>query len=344
MQRSLAIVNECLAGRISSATQKPRSVYRHLDARYGMTLRLIAGKNVVYEGVPGVGKTTLMWSTHEAIKALGGASRAHEERPDREMLAQFFQNPKGNAFWFQMHKLHNRQKFAMDLESHARRASSDDATPETELVDRSLPGDLAFAIYNHMVGNISDEQFRIYVSVLLERSFTAPFLVIYMTADPQCLVDRVAARGNADEIAFYTVDYYRAMDPCYRAALELTGCHYCVVDWGKDLPGVMGAGPWSPERGRVSAEKCMEVIEAAIAATYGSNIERINAKRSADGVKLSIEVPDGSVQFVPNDTRKLDASDPDDLVRDTKELVLKYSGQFKDTSEADVDEAWEAVY
>jgi deoxyadenosine/deoxycytidine kinase len=291
------------------------AIYRVVEPDYMFTLSMIMGKHIAFEGVPSVGKTTLMHSIAHAIKYFGGCVDAHEENADADMLQEFFRDPKRNAFWFQMYKLRGRQMRAQSNEHDLIRGTR---MGRIQLEDRDMPGDMAFAIYNHHVGFISDEQMAIYMKEAMLTRFHAPFLVIYPTASPKRLVKRVSMRGDPNEMASYDEAYFITMDACYRAALDICGCTYCVVDWEENLPGVGTPGKWSAEHGMVPMGKCMEVIEKAIAFTYGENIARISAMRDGKHVTLN------STVGCP-----LDTNYPETLVHEMKRLVSKHSVEMR---------------
>lgn len=300
-------------------------IYHAPSPTYAFTLATIRGKHISFEGVPGVGKTTLMHSCAAAIELFGGHAEAHEENADAEMLQQFFADPARNAFWFQMYKLRGRQMRAQANEHALLHGTRQD---RTVMEDRDLPGDMAFAIYNHYKGFISDAQMRIYMKEATLTKFHAAFLTIMPWASPECLVQRVETRGDPNEIIFYDEKYFRVMDACYRAALQICGCTYCVVDWDESVPGVGSPGKWHGSKPMVPANKCLEVIEHAIAATYGENITRIDAMR---GAKSLVIATSGGIS--------LRTSDPGSIVTETKRLMIKYSTEGpRSTHAADDDE------
>jgi deoxyadenosine/deoxycytidine kinase len=298
-------------GKSMMAPEHPLPIYKVSDPGYAFTLLTIQGKHISYEGVPCVGKTTLMHSTRDALAGKQVEVDAHEEDADREMLHEFFKDPKRYAFWFQMFKLRGRQQRALMHEYELR---SGNRQQVTYLEDRDMPGDMAFALYNYLKGNISEEQIRIYMKEATKINFHQPFLTLYLTAPPTRLRENVVTRGNPDEIAFYTEDYFVDMDVCYRAALEICGCTYCVVEWGENIPGVGAPGPWGPHHGRVPPEKCFEVIEAGIAAAYGRNIARIH--------ELHGELHDSNrIVLSPGSGRSLRGSDPAQLVQEVDTML-----------------------
>ena len=298
-------------GKSMMVPEDPLPIYKAFDPSHAFTLLTLQGQHISFEGVPCVGKTTLMHSVATALKLKGGEVDAHEEDNDAEMLGQFFKDPARYAFWFQMFKLRGRQQRA---QVHEHELRSGNRKHITYLEDRDMPGDMAFALYNYLKGNMSEEQMRIYMREATKIHFQQPFLTLYLTAPPARLRENVVTRGNADEIANYPEQYFVDMDVCYRAALEICGCTYCIVEWGDAIPGVGAAGSWGPHHGLVPADKCFEVIEAAIAAAYGPNIVRIH--------ELHDEMHDSNrIVLSPGSGCSLRGSDPATLVQETDRIL-----------------------
>ena len=288
-------------------------------------------------------QTTLLHSLQAAHAHYGTKAVVHEEAPDREMLHEFFADPAKYAFWFQMYKLRGRQLRAQRHENDllARRR-----THVTEYEDRDLAGDVSFALYQHCVGNISDAQLRIYLAEALRTPYHPPFLTLYLTASPERLVERVRAGGNPDEMAYYDRAYFCLADACTRAALELVRCPYVAIDWDEQQPAVAARrdAAWAA-RTLVPPARCLEVLEYAMAQTYGANIARIHALRAAgqlvvrpsdndagsDEASASTDENDADPDRVPDFGLARSAgglprsASPEQLLQTTKTLVLKHA-------------------
>lgn len=261
------------------------TTYSAYNSPFASTLRLLEGQTVVVEGVPAVGKSTLVFSLQQAIRGAGGLVRSVQEERDDALLNEFFKDPKHNAFWFQMFKLAKRQLIAACTGNVYERpvlparpgeekpsgveSSGGHVDPQrvTTLIDRSLPGDMAFAFYQYAVGNISEEQLNIYMAEASRVAWKSPALIIYLTATPEVLVERVKRRGHSSEIAAYDESYFRLMDVCYRRALELCGCDYSIVDWSTNRQAASG-----PAEALGSASVCsscsLAVLRDATSTSY----------------------------------------------------------------------------
>lgn len=308
-------------GKSMMGPEQTLPIYKTFDPSHAFTLLTIQGQHISFEGVPCVGKTTLMHSMQVALRDKGAEVDAHEEDSDAEMLAQFFLDPERYAFWFQMFKLRGRQQRA---QIHENALHNGNRKHVTYLEDRDLPGDMAFALYNYLKGNINEDQIRVYMREATKINFQQPFLTLYLTAPPTRLRENVVMRGNTAEIGHYTEQYFKDMDLCYRAALEICGCTYCIVEWGDAIPGVGAAGSWGPHHGLVPAQRCFEVLEAAIAAAYGPNIVRIH--------QLHDEMNDSKrIVLSPGSGRSLRGSDPSDLVQEMDRILARPVTEYCNT-------------
>jgi deoxyadenosine/deoxycytidine kinase len=228
----------------------------------GFTLSVLEGRTIVLEGVPCVGKTTLLKSLGSVLCAAGVDVVLHEEARDDAVLNIFASDPKANAFWFQLFKLQKRKAICQQLEHESARSRT------IHIIDRSLPGDLAFALYHHKIGNISDSQLEAYVGQFAGTTYRTPFLTLYLTAEPETLECRVRARGIAWEIEAYDAQYFRDMHECHIIAFKMLGCPYAIVDWNTHLV--------EAANGEVlKHDIVVHTLEHALATAYPENIDRL---------------------------------------------------------------------
>ncbi len=109
-------------------------------------------------------------------------------------------------------------------------------------MDRSLAGDMAFAMLHHRDGNLNDEEWALYQdesqSMVTHHVYRTPLAALYFTAMDATLKQRVWERGGADK------DFYNSGDPEYLARLdkvyplvmtpEVLGCPVIVIPWERD--------------------------------------------------------------------------------------------------------------
>src|SRR5665648_663656 len=100
--------------------------------------RLLRGSLLIIEGVIGAGKTTLGHSLAAYLNQIGIPTRFYPEYVNPELLAQYIADMPRYAYTFQLFMLRVR------CDTY-REAQLFTATGGIALIDRSLPGDLAFA-------------------------------------------------------------------------------------------------------------------------------------------------------------------------------------------------------
>lgn len=158
---------------------------------------------IAIEGVIGVGKTTLARMSQPEFEA-DILLEVFEENP---FLARFYQDRKRYAFQTQIFFLLSR--FHQQHE----------AIPAA-LAHRNLISDYTFdknKIFARL--NIEPDELAMYERVqdIMATKIPLPDLVVYLRADPNVLLERIAARDRA---------YERAMDRDYIAALVNAYDHY----------------------------------------------------------------------------------------------------------------------
>ncbi|KRM94898.1 deoxyguanosine kinase [Loigolactobacillus rennini DSM 20253] len=159
----------------------------------------------------GVGKTTL---TGIIAKHLG-TQAFFEPVGDNPVLPLYYSDPKKYGFLLQIFFLNKR--FAM-----IKKALSDD----NNVLDRSIYEDALFTRENNKEGNISDQEFSIYLQLLDNMMAElrnlpkkAPDLLVYAYADFETILYRIKKRGrdyeqvDADNGLY---DYYYKMWSAYK--------------------------------------------------------------------------------------------------------------------------------
>ncbi|WP_057874570.1 deoxynucleoside kinase [Loigolactobacillus rennini] len=166
---------------------------------------------IITAGMIGVGKTTL---TGIIAKHLG-TQAFFEPVGDNPVLPLYYSDPKKYGFLLQIFFLNKR--FAM-----IKKALSDD----NNVLDRSIYEDALFTRENNKEGNISDQEFSIYLQLLDNMMAElrnlpkkAPDLLVYAYADFETILYRIKKRGrdyeqvDADNGLY---DYYYKMWSAYK--------------------------------------------------------------------------------------------------------------------------------
>jgi deoxyguanosine kinase len=144
-----------------------------------------APRFIVVEGPIGVGKTSL---TERLARQLG-AQTLLEVADDNPFLPTFYKDPRRYAFqaqlWFLLNRFRQQQELA-----------------QADLFHQTLVSDYLFAkdkIFAYL--NLEDHELALYERVhgLLQVQVPLPDLVIFLQADTEALLQRIAQRGKPYE-------------------------------------------------------------------------------------------------------------------------------------------------
>ncbi len=152
---------------------------------------------IAIEGPIGVGKTSLSKLLAERL----GARHVVEEFEENPFLADFYQAPERYAFQTQLFFLLQRYQQQQELRQV-------DMFHNLLVTDYMFVKDRLFASLN-----LNEKEMTLYDTVanLLEKNIINPDLVIYLQADTDSLMKRIALRGRS---------YETQMDPKYINALN----------------------------------------------------------------------------------------------------------------------------
>ncbi len=197
----------------------------------------------VVEGGIGTGKTTFCNVMSDLLKESGAPCSVLEEPVvDNPYLESFWADPKRYAFALQMWFMNARHK----MHKVAGKA------PGLAVLDRSLVGDFVFAVVNNKLGNISDEEFKMYRQYydLLSETVPSTSLIVYLRVEPEVNLERARRRGRPME-AGLTLDYLQRIHDAYEATVDHLSSLDCslgwantkwlTLEWGEDQTDVRAA-------------------------------------------------------------------------------------------------------
>ncbi|KRK39044.1 deoxynucleoside kinase [Loigolactobacillus bifermentans] len=143
---------------------------------------------IVTAGMIGVGKTTLTGLISEHL----GTEAFFEPVGDNPVLPLYYSDPKKYGFLLQIFFLNKR--FAMIKQA---------LTDDNNVLDRSIYEDALFTRENNKEGNITDQEFAIYLTLLnnmmgelKDIPKKAPDLLVYADADFETILYRIKKRGR----------------------------------------------------------------------------------------------------------------------------------------------------
>lgn len=155
---------------------------------------------IVVEGVIGVGKTSLSRLLAEELNARL-VLEVVEENP---FLAQFYESPKSCGFQVQTFFLLSRFRQLQELDQQP-------LFEQHTVADYLFDKDFIFASLN-----LAGAEWELYRGLYdqLRPRLTIPDLVVYLRADPDLLLQRIAKRGRPFERAM-EADYLRRLGAAY---------------------------------------------------------------------------------------------------------------------------------
>lgn len=184
---------------------------------------------IVIEGIPGVGKSTL-------VKKLGGKYSDYMdccfEEVEGEYLDNFYRDKKIYAFEFQIFCLTTRFK---QYEKAREKLSN---KGKMTIFDRSLWGDMVFADVLHEDGFMTNSQHKIYKdfwkSVIYEKEHFPDF-VFFLKADVDTVMRRIKERSRDCEKIGISREYLERLNQKYDAKVNELACEskttVKVVEW-----------------------------------------------------------------------------------------------------------------
>lgn len=243
----------------------------------------------IIEGCVGAGKSVFTESTlqfAELVFGKGAKVVLIREAVYGPFLDLYLADQARLAFPFQICMARDRIEAMRMAQRHCRKGC-------TVLVDRGVPGDIAFAKLHEKRGNISADEMRVYYGLLghgvphfipsslvpkvscsparqtsnfdanddddelalLSANVPVP-TIVYLRVDPDKAFARMQRRGNAGEVANYDIGYFR--DLC--AAYDET-----ISEFFKELPaGAVRFVRYNADRrvnasGVMHADDCLEV-------------------------------------------------------------------------------------
>lgn len=165
---------------------------------------------IVMAGMIGAGKTTYTTRIAEAL----GTQPFYEAVDENPILSKYYEDPDKYGFALQIYFLNKRFKSIKDA-----------FFDQNNVLDRSIYEDALFTKINVENGNISQEEYQLYLELLanmMEELETlpkkAPDLMIYLEADFDHIMKNIRKRGRVYEQPSSDnglLDYYRQLYTAY---------------------------------------------------------------------------------------------------------------------------------
>ena len=204
----------------------PIKVFNKVHPDYEL-LRHLRGSVIVIDSLIGGGKTSLGRKLSKYLEDVQLPVKFFEEEVDEQFLELFLKDKKKYAFAFQMFMLSNRQKVYIAAINFAHQHNG------ISIVDRSLLGDAAFCDLHHDYGNISNEEWEVYQSIVNNTQLPSPSIVLYLEVEPEIAIERIKERNRGSETSVYTLDYLKDLDISYKTIFAEHGSYITYVDWNE---------------------------------------------------------------------------------------------------------------
>jgi len=191
----------------------------------------VRGTLIVLEGSIAAGKTTLAFALRDYLTALGRKVIVMLEPIQKEFL-NLYQSAIGRyAFPFQ-------SVMARERIQTYREALWQIEAGVTVIMDRSLVGDLAFAVMQRDAGHFTAAEWQVYNTLIglnadnkdVDQKFMSEAIIIYLDVTPQVSFDRMLHRAIESEIKAYTLDYFQKLDVAYEEAIQRVA-RYSRIVW-----------------------------------------------------------------------------------------------------------------
>lgn len=176
-------------------------------------LNKLRGILIVVEGSIGVGKTTAGKAIEENLKSKGIDAIFYPEYVNNDYLNLFLSDMKAYAFGFQSVMLSKRIAIYREARAHTKKGG-------VAIVDRSILGDIAFAVMHHKNGNINSIEWAAYLSMVKQELKDSPDYIIYLDCELDEEMERIRKRSRGLESTAYTREYLSNLKDAYMKAFE----------------------------------------------------------------------------------------------------------------------------
>jgi deoxyadenosine/deoxycytidine kinase len=200
--------------------------------------RQLAGRIIAVEGGIGVGKTTAARSVVSTLNSLGIEAVFLEETFNDRLLKLFCEGAadksKPNyAFAFQLSMLKDCQQ---NYERAMWESGQYGGKQRVVVVDRTVWGNAVFAALHCEEGNITMEEWQVYLESLKKNSPYHIDHVVYLDLDPKKALKRISQRGRNAEKS-YSLEYLQKLDRAYYAQVyaQITSGHSNITMINNDV-------------------------------------------------------------------------------------------------------------
>lgn len=191
--------------------------------------RFLRGGIYIIEGIIAAGKTTLGKSIESYLTKIGIRCKFFCEYVNKPMLDLYLSDMKKYSFAFQLFMLEWRMHNYRLAYEYAKKGG-------VAILDRSILGDNAFALMLHKKGFISNEELKIYHSILEKACLPPPSRIIFLNCTETTSMTRLTTRGIESEIKGYSPEYLKELKDAYTESFQMCSAtvSHININWDEN--------------------------------------------------------------------------------------------------------------
>jgi deoxyadenosine/deoxycytidine kinase len=204
-------------------------VFKKENTQKNIADNFFKGMVIVLEGLIGAGKTTLGSSMEEHFIKDGMKAKFFPEYRNDELLNMYLTDMKKYSFHFQIVMIMKRIEIYKEAIKFA-------AEGGVAIVDRGIFGDMAFSLMQYKKKFFTEEEYKVYFSVIEKEMLNTPHLILYLKTSPEIAFERMQKRNIAGEVGAYTLEYFREVENShYEVMNNYPDIKVVTIDWNPDL-------------------------------------------------------------------------------------------------------------
>lgn len=165
--------------------------------------------NIYVEGNTGAGKSTLLnyFSQFEEFETVHEPVSKWQNFSGHNMLHLMYDNPKENAFKFQLYSLLTLIQDYLEPQKK-----------QFRIMERSIPSQSCFVqtlVQQNVIDDVSRAIVEAWTNFLVDKFNIKSDVIIYIKTTPQKLLERIQTRGRKEEENTIDIDYLQKLHDAY---------------------------------------------------------------------------------------------------------------------------------
>lgn len=205
--------------------------YINLESSY-KDFSCLRGNIIILEGLIGVGKSTLGACLYQFLLNCGIESKWFNEPINDKLLKLYISDMNKYAFSFQTIVARERLNIYKEAVKWSKKGF-------VVFIDRSLIGDMSFAIMQRNKGYISTKEFEVYLNLISDQ-VQEPHCTLFLDCSPKVAWERMKERGQKEEVSGYSLAYFEDLNRAYSEAFNRSEIKRLSINWEEKQPIVNG--------------------------------------------------------------------------------------------------------